>query len=310
MKGIGNSPLSVTVYEYTDSISNDSLYYSAEDVSGKYREPALGTGLVRETDSLVKVEITDVEFINKFLTAEDSILEYTEALWDLVNGLYITCEDALTEGDGGFTLFDWTTSDHWLTFYYRNDSLDSLRQQYFMGSGTVGINLFQHDHSGYPIEAYINSGTENDDLMFVQSMGGVSSVIRITGFDSWKDSVPVAIMNARLTIPVVDSNLTQQDYVYRPEKINILRRVDSRYLVTYDEILLSNSSGGEYNPEENAYVFEIKVHLQSVINGDIEDTDLYLRPFRNSETVSRTVLHGLSSDPEKRMKFQIIYTRL
>ena len=310
-KGIGADPLRISVYEYLDSIDSGIPYYSSGDITGKYRDPALGTGLVTENDSIVQIEITDMEFINKFLTAEDSILTYTEALRDLVKGLYITCDDAMSEGEGGYTIFDWNGNDHRIDFLYKDDSLDSLNQSYLLGLGTTAINLFRHNNTGHPIEPYIDSGSDNDSLLFIQSMGGVSSVIRINGLTSWKeDSVPVAIINARLTIPVVDSNLTQQTYVYAPERINVVRRFESIYLLTYDDILSQNGAGGEYDEETNSYIFDLKVHIQSIIQGDLEDDELILRSYRNAETVCRTVLQSYSHDTLRRMKLEITYTRL
>ena len=310
IKGIGAAPLRVSVYEYTDSISSDSIYYADMDITGKYRDQVLGTGQVSENDSVVKIWITDNDFIDKFLTAQDSVLGYTKYLRELISGLYISCDDALSEGDEGFVVLDWSISDHKLAFYYKNDSIDSLYQDYQLGQYTIGINLFKQDYTEYLIEPYIDNGLMNDSMLFVQSMGGVSPLIHFVGLLDWRDSVPVAIVDAKLIIPVVDTNLTWQGYEFAPPNLKLYRYNGSSLLLNYDDALLTNGSGGGYSSELNSYVFNLKVHIQSIIQGDLDSEELLLSVEQPNQSVSRTVLHGWSQDPERRMKLEITYAKL
>ena len=308
--GEGNLSQQIRVYEYMEFIRKDTNYFTNQDSTGRYRLPELGQGWMTREDTLINISITDSVFINKFLEADDSILDNTGYLQEMMYGLYITSDDVMTEGGIARIFVDAEGSS--LQFYYANDSLDSLSQTYvFSRNFTMQFNLFSHRYAGYPVEEYLSDTSRNDSLLFVQSMAGVFPQIRFPGLGKWIDSMPVAINEAKLIFPVVDTSQTQQKSENFPSSLILyLVQPDGSNSYVYDYVLSPESFGGNYAELSNAYSFTIKVQLQSLTRGDVDNLEMILRPSNGTQTVTRGILHGWSEDFLKRIRLEITYTRL
>ena len=310
ISGEGIFPQQIRAYEYLEYLRKDTNYYTNKDITGLYRQPEIGTGWLSFNDTVAKIYITDDEFINKFLQAEDSILKNTDYVQELMYGIYLTSDDVTTEGFIASLPHD--ASGTLLRFYYANDTLDSLYQDYDISRvASQQFNLFKHDYTGYPIEGYLSDTSRNNSLMFLQSMSGVYSIIRFPGFTSWLDSMPVAINEAKLILPVADTNLTRQQSKYFPERLVMyLIEPDGKYNFVYDFLVSPESFGGDYEEISNSYNFTIKVQLQSLAHGDVGNLDMMIRPSNGDETVRRGIFYGWSEDFMKRMRLEITYTIL
>ena len=309
-QGEDNLSQQIRVYEYMEFIRKDTNYYSHQDISGLYREPELGHGWMSKDDTLIRIQITEETFINKFLQAEDSVLSSTEYLQDYMYGLYITGDDVTTEG--GIATIYADAEGTQLQFYYANDTIDSLYQNYTITRAVCQqFNLFSHDYTGYPIEEFLIDTSRNDSLLFIQSMAGVFPKIRFPGLPKWIDSMPVAINEARLIFPVVDTMLIQQKGEDLPSKLVLyVREPDGKFNFVYDQVVEPESFGGEYQGSLNSYDFTIKVQLQSLAMGDVDNLEMVIRPSDGNSTVTRGVLYGWSEDFMKRIRLKITYTRL
>jgi len=304
------SPINVKVYEFNELIQYDSSYYSSWDISGKYREPEIGSTTIFPGDTMARIYITDREFIDKFLMAEDSILSDPLNLQAYMYGLYYTTDKTFDEGHIFHINFDDT--DNLLRFYYHNDSAAELTQYYSLDNSSNGkFNLFKHNPAG-PLEDYLQNGSQNDSLIFVQSMAGVSSLISFPELTNWIDSMPIAINEARLIFPVADSNVTLQKSKYLPGELSLyMVQEDGSYARTYDNILNADDTWGQYNSDLHSYVFDLKVHIQSIVKGEIDNLGLVVVPTSTGEVNVRTGLNGWNNiDAGKRMRLEIIYTKL
>ncbi len=308
--GEGNLSQQIRVYEYMEFIRKDTNYYTSQDISGLYRQPELGHGWLTKDDTLIKIQITEEEFINKFLQAEDSILSKTDYLQELMYGLYITSDDVDTEGGMATIYADAELTS--LRFYYANDTIDSLSQDYLITRNFCQqFNLFKHDYTGYPIEDFLIDTSRNDSLLFIQSMSGVYPKIRFPGLSKWIDSMPVAINEARLILPVADTGLTQQKSEDLPPKVALyLVEPNGSFTFVYDFAVEPESFGGDYLEISNSYNFTLKVQLQSLAQGNVDNLEMIIRPNSGNSTVTRAVLNGWSEDFLKRIRLEITYTRL
>lgn len=308
--GEGSLPLQLHLYEFAEFFHSDTSYYSNMDMSGRYKEPELGSASISQSDTIIKIYITNQEFIEKFLTADDSILKSFYYVQELMYGLYLTTDDAVD--DGGIARFDFDNAGNYLNFYYSNDTADGLTQYYSLNNSSNGrINMFRHDHSGYPLENFLGTGSDNDSLIFLQSMVGVNPVIRFPELTRWIDSMPVAINEARLIFTMADTVLTMQRSKYFPESVNMfLVTEEGNYFQTYDYILDPGSFGGGYDDDSQTYSYTIKVQMQSILRGDVENLNMVLVPANLSQSVSRAVLYGWNTDPMKRIRLEVTYTEL
>jgi len=309
-QGEDNLSQQIRVYEFMEFIRKDTNYYTNQDITDLYRQPELGNGWMSKDDTLIRIPITEETFINKFLQAEDSILSSAEYIQELMYGLYITGDDVATEG--GIATINADAEGTMLEFYYANDTVDSISQNYTISRQRCQqFNLFSHDYTGYPIGEFLIDTSRNDSLLFIQSMAGVYPKIRFPEFPRWIDSMPVAINEAKLIFPVVDSSLTQQKSENLPSKVVMyLQEPSGRYNFVYDQVVSPESFGGDYQDFSNSYNFTIKVHLQSIAAGDVDNLEMIIRIANGDEVVSRGVLYGWSEDFMKRTRLEITYTRL
>lgn len=309
-QGEDNLSQQIRVYEFMEFIRKDTNYYTNQDITGMYRESELGNGWMSKDDTLIRIAITEEVFINRFLQAEDSILSSAEYFQEMMYGIYITSDDVATEG--GIATLSADAPGSSLQFYYANDTVDSLFQTYTITRQRCQqFNLFSHNYTGYPIEEFLTDTSRSESLLFFQSMSGVFPKIRFPEFSKWIDSMPVSINEAELIFPVADTILTQQKSENLPSNlVMFLQEPDGRYNFVYDQVVAPESFGGGYLEISNSYNFTIKVQLQSLAKGDVDNLEMILRPADGNETLTRGVLYGWSEDIMKRTRLEITYTRL
>ena len=66
--------------------------------------------------------------------------------------------------------------------------------------------------------------------------------------------------------------------------------------------------GGFYDFEEDAYVFNIGMHLQSYISGEIDNLNMILVSKDNATTAERVILNSAHAK-ERKMELKITYTK-
>ncbi len=295
------------LYEFEEEIRTDTNIYSNTEIDGKYNPVLLGTGELEMNDSIIKIFIEEQNIIDKFLHAPDSVYKNNDNLQEYIRGFYIVPERL--SGNGAMVNLNFNNYPGTLNIYYHNKEDDSLSYSLEMGSLSKHFNLFDHDFNGSRVEEYLNNGDEPDSLVFVGSPGAVNAILRFPELSAWLDSMPIAINHAQLILTPVDtltSGLSVNDY---PVSLDLLRYGEdgvNRFL--YDYMLNQTTFGGFYDAGTNSYRFNIKVHIQSYLNDDIDNLDLILLPGSNAENYKRLIFYGGNSKRSDRLKLEIIYT--
>jgi hypothetical protein len=312
--GDSNATHEITAYEYTDSLEYDTSYYSDFDVIGKYDPVPVGSGIAITSDTLIRIYISDDDLENRFLTAEDTVFKSNSLFQEMFRGFYLTTGDI--SGEGSILYTSMTNTLTRFTIYFKND--DDTSSMYFMLGRNYGqnINIFSHDYSGSMLADYLNDQGENDSLIFLQSMAGVNAIVRFPQLSSWLDSIkntgPVAINNAELILTPEAMPLLDQESDQYPVGLNLLWiGDDKKYNYIYDYLLNAEAFGGEYVANDDCYIFNIKIHIQSYFAGIIKiNPDLVLSAGNNSNTANRVVLKGGNHSSGSRLKLKLTYTRL
>ena len=298
------------VYEFEEELRTDTNIYSNMDIEGRFNPAVLGSGEINASDSIVKISIEDTDFINKLLMAPDSVYKNNDYLQSYINGLYFV--PVLQSGEGA--MLDLTLSSYpgVLGIYYRNEEEDSL--DYFLevgGPASKKYNLFTYNFEGTPLAESLNNGTGPDSNVYIGSPGLVNAIIRFPELSFWIDSMPIAINHAQLIITPVDSlssGIGIRDY---PASLDLLRYGEdgvNRFI--YDYMLNQTTFGGSYDEETNSYSFNLKVHIQSYLDGNLENLDLILLPGSNAETYKQLIVYGGNSRHPGKMRLEIVYTKL
>jgi hypothetical protein len=297
----------IKVFELTDTIYYDSLYNSNIDPLTFHNpgSPVASYIYVPGTkDTIIKIPITDPLFRAKLFEI-DSASKANEANFNkYFAGLYVTAE---RQSDPGSILtVSLGTINSNISLYFHN-AADTLVFRYQFGTFVAKVNLFRHDYSSTVFYPNLNQTNIQDSVVYIQSMGGLAARVLFPGLETWRDSVPVAINKARLILPIELLDLTAADYS-RPSRLILLTRDDQgEFKVISDYNAGINYFGGSFNPDLQAYVFNITNQTQKYIQGSIEDLDLYLLVNDLATTPNRLVLtSGNHSNP---MRLEITYQR-
>lgn len=299
------------IFELTDTLSLDTVYYSNFSAEGKYNPDELASRVASATDTTVNFYIEDEDLFRRFEEAPDTIFNNPVEFYDFFYGFYITTEDG--NSPGAIKYLDLTSTETKFSMYYHLvDSTDILEMIMGIGEGTPRVNIFYHDYTDSRVSSFVDNPLKEDTLMYISSMGGLNTKITFPGIEEWLDLKPLAINKARLIIPVEDSaaiGIPENQFPSRLSLFSFDQEDDYDFLYDYriDFSNTKNYFNGNYDPVEEAYIFNIGVHLQSFIQGDIENMNMILISNQSSLTANRVVLKGPDAI-QRNMKLEITYT--
>jgi hypothetical protein len=303
------SQMRVRVFELNQKLRNDTVYYSdinpAEysDLSIELANTTFNVG-----DTLIRIKITDTEFIDKFETMNDSVFKDLNDFRDNFYGIYLSV-DEVTE-KGGYAYLNMRSEDTKFTLYFNGDTISDIYDMAFTNIAAKA-NAFSHEYNGFPISENIDKPENHDSVMYIEGLAGTSGRISFPNLDIWKDKGLITINKAELILSVdqlLYPSLSEDDY---PPDLYLLSLNDTVYSNLYDDLIDQTGTyfGGTYIKTQNVYVFNIGLHLQSFISDKIDNTDLVLISRNTNSTANRVILKGANSFNSP-VKLKVIYTEL
>lgn len=233
-------------------------------------------------------------------------------------GLYIEAGD-LTQG-GAIA----QATPRALVMYTRktNAATDTVTSEtyFYATKNSARVNRFVHDYSTTAFAANLDQMNQQDNLLYLQTTGGLSNKIFIDGINNWKDSTSAAINKAELVFKVEGS--TMDTAVFTPAPKIILSLIDQNgnihtfnkdSVMTPNYILPSDLGfseayyGGVYNAEDSTYRFNLAKHMQEIVKGKTLNYGFYLSTHNKNAIYNRVVLKGATSEPG--IRFDITYTK-
>ncbi|MBI4647061.1 MAG: DUF4270 family protein, partial [Bacteroidia bacterium] len=181
-----------------------------------------------------------LSFAEKILFADDSCLETNSSFLQLIKGLYIKPVKFAAEG---MVIFDLASEHTRLELNYIDYSDTSSKSyQFLINSQCIRANLFHHSYFSDLIDT---SGT--DSLTYLQAMGGVRTIIKFPGIETWKDSGAIAINQAELIIGI-DNSSDVINYI-PPARIYlyVLLSSNNGRILTDNTYSFGSIVGGNYN---------------------------------------------------------------
>lgn len=238
--------------------------------------------------------------------------ENVDNFLDYFKGLQITVADNFNEGGSIFNInmFSFYTV---LRLYYHEaaDTVPTPRQyNFYLSDFAKRLTFAEHfDFEGsHPLilEQLNNPGQFNDSLIFLKSMGGLRARLKLPHIDKLGEIDNVTINQAKLIIPV-EEEFIGDDY-FAARRLFLLQMSEEEELVALRDYSLGQAYfGGVYDESKKQYVFNITQHLQEVLSGQLENSDLILIVSGSAENAQRVVLRG-PGRTENPMKLEIIYT--
>jgi len=335
--GDTDQEINISVYEFTERIYMDSLYYSDFDPEGKYNPvPLVQQSITPENEATVELLIEDQNFIDKFLAiSSDTNYFVNDSLFkDFFNGLYITAEPVSPEGT--FARIQLANPATRLTMKYANDSTDvdsTAGPDYTYAHFAINefssqkINLFEHDFNGTVLEGIIDDEAASSPYSYVQGMGGVNTRFSFANLTEWMDQVPLVINSATLVFDVVpeeESGILNEDLPARLMIGSILEDGSFEPIYDYHVIWINDPQReaarfGGYKKAESlgmfydttyTYRFNMGLHFQSMIDGIKPDNDFILQLNDGLENPRISKLWSNLPTNERRIRLEIVYLKL
>ena len=336
---LGNTDqeINLSVHEFTERITMDSIYFSNYDPEGKYNPvPLAQLSFVRENECTVELLIEDQDFTYKFLaiSTDTSYFVNDSIFKDDFNGFYISVEAVAPEGT--MTRIQLASAYSRLTMKYANDSTDvdstagpDFRYAHFTINefSSQKINLFEHDFSGTTLGGIIDNEDAVSPYCYVQGMGGVNTRFSFARLSDWMLENPLVINSAILVFDVVPEEESGILYDKLPNRLMIATILeDERFEPIYDyHVLWYNDPNkeaarfGGYKKAESlgmfydttyTYRFNMGLHFQNMIDGAKSDNDFILQLDDGLENPSISKLWGNLPANVRRIRLELVYLKL
>lgn len=317
------TPQTFSVYQMTDMLYKDSVYYSNQTknyyptpVGGLTFAPRLRTSTAVGTDTFpphLRIPI-DMNWANQVFSQSGGANLASNAAWlSYMNGLYITS----TGGGTSLLYFNMLDTLTGLRFYYHTTCGDTSDFTFVVNSTTAYYSYFQHDYSlannTYLTGQLLSSGGPNP-FTFVQANAGLKTKIEFPYLKDWYDNLgyPVAINKAELVIFGIEDQTAPDNFPLNTRMF--LTSIDS---VNKEHLLIdmyesSSYYGGSLNTTTNVYKINIARYIQGVVNGEEENNGIYLKEIFGTENGRRSTIGGTVAplDPAKKMYLRLVYTRI
>jgi len=319
------TPQRLRVYELESPINVDANYYENVDLKSFASDQLLGevefTPQVAQdsttSDTLYQL-ITlplDVSLGDKLANADSLQMINNDVFLEFFKGLYIETEKLTGEG-GAILSLDAASNSSFqgsaLVVYYNNDENvaaekpDTLSMPYIITSFSARVNHIEHDYTGTPFEANLNSGVNTDSLIYIQTTGGLQSKITIDNISNWVDSTDIAINKAELIFQIDTLASDVEKYPPPLQLLFIAINDDGSEYLPVDYVFSPAFYGGKLYTDYT-YHFNITQHLQQIIDGIANNNGFYLTTANKGSEAKRVILKG--SNSAAGIKLNITYSK-
>ena len=317
------TPQTFHVYQVTDDMYYDSIYYSNKTFSFNAAELGAATITPAPNDSVMvyniqtaphlRININNSGFGNLLLSwSGQSQLASVDSFLFSFHGLHIRVDNV--SSPGGIFYFNLLASQSKMILYYNKgfggpNFTDSLHYDFPFSVAKARMTHFEHDYSAAStpaVQSQLNDSTNGTEKVYVQSMAGVKTKIKFPHITDYIKDGMIVINKAEIEITVADNST---DHWGVPDKL-LLLGVDSagNALFLADQFQGSSYYGGDYISSERKYKFNIAYHLQNILKGKTKDYGLYLAVSGGSVQANRAIIYGGTS-PISKMKLNLFYTR-
>lgn len=284
------SDMSINVYELASAIELDSTYYSNESfpvadllqtatvslrpLTKQFIDgDTIGTAQIRipmnalgETLLASQTSFEDnAQFLSYFKGVQLQLLDAAEAV------VYLNLKNDMSK----------------LTLYYKNDENDALHYDLVMGVTAARLNHFELAQN---LDVASNYG--------IQSMGGYDLKLDFVDLDHLSDLLVGKVINKATLEFTLEEGSAAEFSAHADLSLVRMDEEGKKHFLT-DFFEGAQHFGGAL--EGTKYVFNISKYLQELVEGTIEEKDLYLVPPGAAVNANRTLL-------DENVRLNIIYT--
>lgn len=324
--GDTNTALQLHVYELSEQMYKDSVYYSNQsipqediDYANMQFYPRPKTPTYPNSDTLAEPARLSINLSNyypdlgnKILTADSASLADNENFLEYLKGLYVTV-DAVASG-GSIIYFDLESALSNLSLYYHNDTLDSLSYLLNINENCARFTHFDHNDYADADEQFKQQVLNQDtalgkEILYLQSMAGIRTKIFFPYIKNWFETEKILVNEATLKVYLQDG----QQELFKPDKLTLYKFVESGGLTFLeDEYEGAEYFGGYYDSLNQNYSFRITRHIQHLMMGTEVDYGLALNIEAAYNNAYHLILNGTENESisGNKMLLELRYTIL
>lgn len=335
--GLRSQPYTMEVYELDESLSRYSTYFSDAKFSATNRlarvqftpridsfnvnvfarPRGLGDVVSVKLPAQVRIPLAK-EFGQRLINADTSLYLLDTTFLSTFKGLYLKP----VGNNVGMMSFNLVSPRSGIFVYYTENGVHrQFRYLLDLQSNRVPLiprlSSFRYDRGNSILGKYLADPNKPQDYMMVQGLGGTYGKISFPSLIKLKN---VIVNQAELVLQV--AKVPGDDPVnFTPAAQLALfyRNNDDGHLQLIDDFILAGTStstrfGGTYTAGSDSntpgtYKMLLSNHLQKVLQGKINDPNLYIGVFPRSEKASRTVFYN-TRNPNFKAKLRFTYTQL
>jgi hypothetical protein len=313
------TPQKFDVYQMTDMIYKDSIYYSNQTrscfpgaIGSLTFNPKPRTEVIVNGDTVpahVRIPM-DLNWAQQIFNQSGGANLASQASWQAyMNGIYIS-PGAM---GGGLLYFNMLDSLTGLRLYYHT-ATSATSFTFVVNSTTAYHSHYQHNYNtaDLDIQAQLTNPAAGPwTKNYVQSNAGLKTRIEFPFLDNYKNlGYPIAINKAELVIegdPGISSDFPLNTRMF----LTSIDSVGKEHLLI-DMFESSSYYGGSLNTTTNQYRINIARYIQGVLSGEEENNGLYLKEIFGTENGRRSVIGSgdASATNPPRMYLRLVYTRI
>lgn len=322
--GDTTTALTVHVHELADTLGTSQEYYHFSDIPVKPTDLANGFTFMPRPKSLkvingdtlsqpvIRIPL-DNSFGMQLATADTSVYGSQLAFKEFLHGLRISCDDVTANGSISYLLPTSNSFTKLELYYHESSSSVAMRYDYYITSDDTYFNQYLHDHASGSAE-FVQQVVEGDtvlgrQLLYLQSMGGVRSVLRFPHIHTWGDTLQNAhliINEAKLVLPVSRTDNAGYSPVSSLALLSINPGGTTSVLPDYFEG--STYYGGSYNSSTRTVTFRISEYLQDFVNDKTDSKGLYLSITGAAYNACHCIILGPDFNGDNQVKCVIKYS--
>ena len=319
------TPLTLKVYEVTESMSGDSMtYYSntsfayGDELASYTFSPRPKTRANIDDDSLTAAVIRipiDNALGERFISNESQFAS-NSAFMNYFKGLYVSCEPV--SSTGSICYFNLLNTKSYIRMYYHSDH-DTTFYDFNVSDKYIRFNHFEHDYNTATNPIAFDDTTSNQYL-FVQSTAGVRSRLIFPNIAQWaKDmNTNVLINEAKLIMNGANGMINGVDndtamFTQPVQLVVVKANEDGSYSILPDQLVGTTYFNGMYDSKNDQVWFRISEYIQDLVlaGPDAENYGLFVYTYSGAYNAKRWVFHGPDSpDTTNRIKLEIIYSKI
>lgn len=290
--------ISFDVYELNTELNNDSSYYSTDDISTLYSvADKINTTCQIRGDSLIALTLSNTfgaRLLDTTFYRSDSVFKG--------EFMGISIIPTILNSTGAIFNTNFLSKASKIALFCHNGTSDSISINYMFAYSSRFAN-YSYDYSSAVINDYLtNPENENDDLIFLQGVNGVSSKLTFSNIEPWfEGDSSYSILKADITIPVLTGDNLE---LFSPPQNLYFSYANTDSNLIYVSDISSGIFDGSYNEADSSYTFNISKHFMNILNRNIEDSCLNLDIVNKSSYYNRVILKSGDN-----IKMRVTYTK-